>query len=134
MTLTNSASSEHIVIVLGVARSKSARSARQYEQRVRSAASRSFAAPLRERDLCVEIHHFYTSGNPPDLDNLLKAILDGLKSAAYGDDSQVVRVSVERYNVSTTFSVENPRPEWLDLLPPRGEPRDFVSVVISKRG
>ena len=128
------AAGEYIVIVPGIARSKSAKSARQYEERVRSVASEVFAAPLTERDVSIEIHHFYTSGNPPDLDNLLKAILDGLKRAAYGDDSQVVRVSLERYNVSMTFSVENPRAEWLDLLPPRTEPSDFVSVVISHRG
>ena len=92
-----------------------------------------FHSPLRERDLAIEVHHFYTSGNPPDLDNLLKAVLDGLKHAAYGDDSQVVRVSVERYNVSRTFTVVDPRVEWLDLLPPRGQPEDFVSIVISHR-
>ena len=80
---------EYRVLVAGVARSKYAKSATRYERSVNSADRRQFAKPLRSRDLAVEVHHFYTSGHPVDLDTLLKSILDGLKSAVYEDDSQV---------------------------------------------
>ncbi|MFT9495843.1 RusA family crossover junction endodeoxyribonuclease [Anaerosolibacter sp.] len=33
----------------------------------------------------------------PDLDNVLKAITDSLNGIAYGDDSQIVRATVEKY-------------------------------------
>lgn len=128
MTLTNSASSEHIVIVLGVARSKSARSAPRYEQDVKEAARESFDAPLSSRDLSVDVRHFYTSGHAIDLDNLLKSILDGLKGAAYHDDSQIVKVSARRYNISESYTVEDPTPEEVELLT---EGQDFVVIGVS---
>lgn len=124
---------ETLLIIPGVARSKTARSAHAYEEQVSEVARRSFKTPLRERNLSVEVHHFYTSGHTVDLDNLLKCILDGLKRGAYEDDSQVVRVLAERYNVSGSFAMENPRPEWIEYLPPWSEPRDFVSVIVSRR-
>ena len=115
--------------VPGVARSKSAKSARQYERQVKNEALQSFERPLRERDLVVDLHHFYTSGNRPDLDNMLKSILDGLKGAPYVDDSQVVRVSAERY-IILQYAVENPRPEWIGHI---ARSEEFVSVMISRR-
>ena len=105
-------------MVRGVARSKYAKSAPRYEQHVNAAARESFDAPLPERNLSVQVHHFYTSGHRVDLDNLLKSILDGLKGAAYEDDSQIVRVSAERYNISDTINLDSPRDEWMGLLPP----------------
>ena len=100
---------------------------------MREAAREQFERPLTDRNLSVEVHHFYTSGHLVDLDNLLKSVLDGLKGAAYDDDSQIVRVAAERYNISGVFSVDAPREEWLELLPPRSQPSDFVSVIISLR-
>jgi crossover junction endodeoxyribonuclease RusA len=48
-------------------------------------------------DYSVEILVEYT-GDPPwmDLDNLAKAILDGLKAYVFHDDAQVARLLVER--------------------------------------
>ena len=73
---------ETLVMIRGVARSFAAKSAQRYKRDVKSAALGQGAVPLRARDLVVEVHHFYTSGNAIDLDNLLKSILDGLKGAA----------------------------------------------------
>ena len=120
---------EVLLIVPGVPRSKAARSAREYERQVREAARRVFDSPLTGRNLSVHVDHFYTSGNRPDLDNMLKSILDGLKGAAYVDDSQVVRVSAERYNI-LQYAVENPRPEWIGHI---ARSEEFVSVMISRR-
>jgi Holliday junction resolvase RusA-like endonuclease len=36
----------------------------------------------------------------PDLDNLLKAVLDGLNGVAFADDAQVVRAVVEKHHAS----------------------------------
>lgn len=119
---------EYIVIVPGVARSKHARSASRYEQAVNRAARESFAQPLRARNLSVGVRHFYTSGHRVDLDNLLKSVLDGLKGAAYDDDSQIVKVSAERYNISESYAVEDFRPQELDLLLAR---QDFVVITVS---
>ncbi len=128
MTSAGPTSPETVVIVRGVARSKSARSAPRYEQNVKEAARESFDAPLSSRDLSVDVRHFYTSGHAIDLDNLLKSILDGLKSAAYHDDSQIVKVSARRYNISETYTVEDPRPEEVELL---AEGQDFVVIGVS---
>ncbi len=118
----------------GQARSKYARSAPKYERTVRDAALQVFGAPLTERNLAVEVHHFYTSGHTVDLDNLLKSVLDGLKGAAYEDDSQIEKLTAQRYNVSQRFSLGDPRPEWLALVPPRAPASDFVSVIVSHTG
>lgn len=128
MTTIGGDSTEFLVIVRGVARSKQARSARKYEEHVNSAARDAFERPLAERDLSVDVQHFYTSGHSVDLDNLLKSILDGLKGAAYHDDSQIAAVSARRYNISESYTVENLRPEQVDLLSEGG---DFVTVFIS---
>ncbi len=131
MTTTGNGSPEYIVIVHGIARSKKAKSAPKYEQSVNEAAQKTIAQPMGGRDLSVDVRHFYTSGHAVDLDNLLKSVLDGLKGAAYHDDSQIVRVVAQRYNVSESFRLENPRPEWIEFLPPWAPPEDFVSVILS---
>lgn len=48
---------------------------------------------------------FYLCGKRlPDLDNLLKAILDGLNKVAWNDDRQVVKVAGERLAVDSPLS------------------------------
>ena len=113
-----------------MARSAYAEGARQYRERIREITRQHFGKPLTDRNLSVEVWHFYTSGHAVDLDNLLKPVLDGLKQGAYEDDSQVTRVVAERFNISGPYILENPRPEWIDLLPPITRPTDFVAVTI----
>ncbi|MBU6374249.1 MAG: RusA family crossover junction endodeoxyribonuclease [Alphaproteobacteria bacterium] len=51
----------------------------------------------RYGDFSVEIHVELLPGLPKlDLDNLAKAILDGVKGAVFFDDAQVARLLVER--------------------------------------
>ena len=111
MTPSSTPESEHLVIVPGQARSKQAKSAPKYEQNVHDSALKVFAVPLRARNLFVVIHHFYTSGHSVDLDNLSKSVLDGLKWAAYEDDSQIAKLTVQRYNISESYTVDDLRPE-----------------------
>ena len=118
---------EVLLIIPGIPRAKGSRSIRRYEQRVREIALRHFDQPLRQQDLSMEIHHFYTRGNLLDIDNLQKPILDGLKGAAYDDDGQIDRITAQRYNLSGSYVVEDVREEWADWLELGG---DFVSVLI----
>lgn len=44
----------------------------------------------------VAIQFYIHKGQTPDIDNLIKAILDGLNGIAWQDDKQVVKVIAER--------------------------------------
>ena len=128
MTSSGSAP-EYLVIVPGQARSKYAKSAPKYEQNVHDSALKLFVVPLRGRNLYVVVHHFYTSGHSVDLDNLLKSVLDGLKWAAYEDDSQIAKLTAQRYNISESYTVEDLTPEEIEALSAGG---DFVSISVAR--
>ncbi|MBI4329154.1 MAG: RusA family crossover junction endodeoxyribonuclease [Chloroflexi bacterium] len=115
-----------LIIVLGRAKSKKSKSRLHYEQSVAQAASKRFIAPLREGALSLEVHHFRFKGALVDLDNLLKAILDGLKGVAYVDDALVTRVCAERHDAARGLTVEV-REEWVDLI---AKQEDFVSIEV----
>lgn len=63
------------------------RATREYEERAAWAARAAGMRPLA--GLVAVRAVFYLSRRAGDLDNYVKALLDGLKGAAYGDDSQV---------------------------------------------
>lgn len=69
------------------------RATREYEERaawaVRAAGLRPLAGPVAVRAV------FYVGGRGGGLDNYVKALLDGLAGAAYGDASQVARLVAE---------------------------------------
>lgn len=52
--------------------------------------------------------YLYRGGHVPDIDNLIKAILDGLNKIAWEDDRQVVKVTAWRFS---TLSKEKERAE-----------------------
>lgn len=70
------------------------RATREYERQVAWAAK---AAGLRPLAGPIEVQAaFCFAGRPTgDLDNYVKALLDGLKGIAYADDSQVVKLAAE---------------------------------------
>ena len=100
-----------------------------YKQRVGYIARKEFKQPI-ERDTPLEINMKFYMPIPkylsnvkknrltlekevryvtkkPDLDNLLKAILDGLNGIAYFDDGQVVKLSVEKvYSFNPRTEIE----------------------------
>lgn len=47
-------------------------------------------------NIAVECKFFLKGGRMPDVDNLLKTVLDGLNGIAWEDDRQVVKISAER--------------------------------------
>ncbi len=120
---------EEPIIVPGRAISIRARGSRRYKQRIHDIAKPFFPQPLTSRNIRLQVHYFYTTGQVVDLDNLLKCVLDGLSGAAYEDDSQVEELWIRRYNV-----FEDHRMLILDEtiyeFIARSEP--FVSVEISE--
>ena len=93
---------------------------------MRSVARQQFSVPV-ETDIATEIHHFYTTEHRVDVDNLQKTLFDGLKGAAYNDDSQIHNVTLSRYNISTSYTVEVVREEWVEYLE---SGRDFVRIIL----
>lgn len=102
---------------------------KSYKQRIGYAARKEFKKPI-ERDIPLEINMKFYMPIPqylskikknrlmlekevkyvtkkPDIDNLLKAILDGLNGIAYFDDGQVVKLSVEKvYSFNPRTEIE----------------------------
>lgn len=54
---------------------------------------KSFSRKRRE----MAIHDDVRPTNKPDVDNIAKAVLDALNGVAYGDDKQVVSLSVKKF-------------------------------------
>ena len=63
-------------------------------------------SPVTSRRIEVTVTNYYTL-SPPDVDNILKPILDGLNSVVYVDDAQVYRVISEKYELSDKTRIEN---------------------------
>ena len=56
--------------------------------------------------VAVRLRFYRCDRRNVDLDNLIKAVLDGLNAVAYGDDSQIVRIEAELH-----YDRKNPRAE-----------------------
>ena len=65
-----------------------------YKELVRTAARETIPAPTRSRRLDIEIFFQAESLLRPDVDNVIKPVLDALKGIAYEDDSQVRSVRI----------------------------------------
>jgi len=66
----------------------------------REAQSAYQGAPMLEGELYARIIWFHQN-RPGDPDNIIKPILDALQNVVYGDDSAIVKVSSERFNLLT---------------------------------
>lgn len=89
-------------------------SSRRYQKWIRTV--RKAAADIwptgsspRTEDLVVSIYNYFTLA-PPDVDNIIKPILDGMETVVYNNDSQVFRVLSERVNLSLPTSLIDPAP------------------------
>jgi crossover junction endodeoxyribonuclease RusA len=77
---------------------------------VRAAAQSQWPAgkpPTLSLNVIVSIMNYYTEA-PPDVDNIIKPILDGLETVAYLNDKQVYRVCSERCDISDVATVQSP--------------------------
>jgi hypothetical protein len=62
--------------------------------------------PTRAK-VSVVISNYYTA-DPPDVDNIIKPILDGMNGVVYQDDAQVYRVTSEKYMQDDDLHLVNP--------------------------
>lgn len=67
----------------------------QYKEMVGWVGRHEIKEPL-QGDIAVSMRFFLHGGQTPDIDNLIKAILDGLNKVAWNDDKQVTKVTAER--------------------------------------
>ena len=75
------------------------RTTKVYEQKIRDICTEHFDEPITQA-VSVELKFYLTGKRPPDVDNMSKAILDGLQPSALADDSQVYRLTAERIAVT----------------------------------
>jgi crossover junction endodeoxyribonuclease RusA len=79
---------------------------------VRAAAHAQWTAdrkPTNSRAVVVAITNYYTL-SPPDVDNIIKPIMDALNTVVYFDDQQVHRVVSEKFDLSNVARLPNPSP------------------------
>ena len=65
---------------------------------------------LDQRPLAVTVYYFSPSQNTPDVDNIVKPILDGMKSIAYFDDSCVERIVAQKFEPGISWLFHSPSP------------------------
>ena len=57
----------------------------------------------------MSITNYYTL-SPPDVDNIIKPLLDAMGTVVYADDSQVRKVVSEKVDLTSTNTIQNPSP------------------------
>lgn len=82
---------------------------RKWVLKVRSAAERSWRAGEKPTSDTVEvaISNYYTAA-PPDVDNVVKPILDALKGLVYNDDGQVQTVTSRKIELQEGLRFSDP--------------------------
>ncbi len=76
---------------------------------------------LDVRPLAVTIYYFPVAPIDGDVDNIVKLILDGMRTIAYPDDHVVERVEVQKFEPGIIWEIEDPSPQLaaaLDMEPP----------------
>lgn len=74
----------------------------EYKQMVGWAGRVAINRPLpKGHKASVTMRFFLCGGQTPDIDNLIKSILDGLNGIAWEDDKQVIEVKAQRGTVRT---------------------------------
>lgn len=86
--------------------------ARRYQKwikKVRAAARQQWpetTLPIESKAITVAITNYYTLA-PPDVDNIIKPILDGLETVVYSNDQQVYRVISEKLDRTNVDRMQN---------------------------
>lgn len=79
---------------------------------VRAAAQQQWPGnrkPTFSQAIIVSITNYYTA-SPPDVDNIIKPILDALQTVVYINDEQVYKVICEKADLSKIERLQNPSP------------------------
>ena len=77
---------------------------------VRAAAQKQWSQakrPTNSQRVIVHITNYYTLA-PPDVDNIIKPILDAIETVAYINDEQVYKVVSEKFDLTFVSRIENP--------------------------
>lgn len=77
---------------------------------VRAAAQKEWPkgkAPTDSQYVTVTVTNYYTL-SPPDVDNILKPILDAIETVAYRNDQQVYKVISEKFDLTNISRIRNP--------------------------
>ncbi len=103
-----------------------------WKARVRSAASTAWTPSQTPFDarLCVALTYFY-EGQPPDVDNIIKPILDSVKSLVYEDDRQITDVVSRNRPIAGPYVVEQITPSLAAAL--SGTEESCISASVSHR-
>lgn len=63
--------------------------------------------PTNSQRVTVHITNYYTL-SPPDVDNIIKPLLDAMETVAYMNDQQVYKVISEKFDLAHISSIQNP--------------------------
>jgi crossover junction endodeoxyribonuclease RusA len=92
------------------AKKNNARRYQKWIRTIRSAAQKEWPInrqPTNCPSITVNITNYYTVA-PPDVDNVIKPILDALETVVYVDDQQVHKVISEKFDLTNVSSLDNP--------------------------
>ena len=91
------------------AKKSKAKRYQKWIRKVRAAAREHWpetTLPIESKSITVAITNFYTLA-PPDVDNIIKPILDALETVVYLNDQQVLRVISEKRDLTNIDRIEN---------------------------
>ncbi len=77
---------------------------------VRAVAAREWPTdknPTNSRKVGFKITNYYTL-SPPDVDNIIKPLMDALETVAYVNDQQVYKVTCEKFDLTNVSTIHNP--------------------------
>lgn len=78
----------------------------QWKNEVKVEAQRALgsASSISNDDICATITYYY-EGDTPDVDNIVKPILDGLVGVCYVDDNQVVESKSRKRSINGSYKI-----------------------------
>ena len=82
----------------------------KWKRNVRACAHKEWPAanrPTNSTSVTVTITNYFTLV-PPDVDNIIKPIMDALETVAYLKDEQVTKVVSEKVDLTKVSRIENP--------------------------
>lgn len=90
------------------AKKSNAKRYQRWIRTVRAAAQKEWrtATPTNSQSVIVHITNYYTL-SPPDVDNIIKPILDGIETVAYANDKQVYKVISEKFDISYVWRIKD---------------------------